>query len=190
MNEVGYYEQIASYLKDEMQALLLTLGHFVIDFQSCGNTDLSSGLKEILRTNPSIEDEKLPEKIELTRGLHIDILGIIYWRSKMLSELLICEVKNHDLMLTDHAQLIGYCVASNVRYGLLISIDGRITGGFESILKNNPSLLNIDRERIKHRFGICSWNPRLNELFFDEIGAFNSLEALSRDIAFGFEETS
>jgi len=189
LKELEYYKQLASHLKDEMQSLLSTLGDFMVDFKSCGNIDLSFGLEELLRANQSIKDKSLLDKIELTRGLYVDILGIVYSQSRRLSELIICEVKNHNLTLTDHAQLIGYCIASDIRYGLLISIKGRITGGFESILKNNPFLLNIDRKGIVHKFGICSWNPKSSELFFDEIGAFNSLEALSRDIAFSFEET-
>lgn len=170
-----------------MQALLSNLGQFIVDFQACGTRDLSIGLEKLLRANPSIKDENLLRRIELTRGLFVDILGIVYSQSRKLSELIICEVKKHNLTLTHHAQLIGYCIASNIKCGLLISLRGRITGGFESILKNNPSLLNIDRKKIVHRFGICRWNPKPAELFFDEIGAFNSLEALCRYVAFAFE---
>lgn len=190
MKELEYYEQIASFLKDEMQASLSGLGKFLVEFQPCGNTDLSFGLQQVLRANPIIKDKSLQDKMELTRGLYVDILGIVYSKSKQSSELIICEVKKHNLTLTDHAQLIGYCIASNIRNGILISLGGRITGGFESILKNNPSLLNIHRKKIVHRFGICSWSPKSKELLFDQIGAFNSLEALCRYVAFVFEEVS
>lgn len=172
-----------------MQASLSSLGQFVVDFQSCeAGIDLSQGLERILNNNLSIKDKTLRDKVELMRGLYVDIIGIVCLPQRKLSELIICEVKKHDLTLTDHAQLIGYCIASNTKYGLLISIEGRITAGFESILKKNPSLLNIDRKKITHKFGICKWNPDQEELIFDEIGAFKSTEALCRHIAFSFVE--
>ncbi|MEM2145992.1 MAG: hypothetical protein QW279_11570 [Candidatus Jordarchaeaceae archaeon] len=179
---------ITLYLKDELNSSLSELGKFVVDFRSCGNTDMYSGIKEILKANPLIKDEYLSNKIDLYRGLYVDIIGVIHSLANKRSELIICEVKSNKLTLTDHAQLIGYCVASNVKLGLLIALGGRITGDFESILNNNPALIKIVRKDFAHLFGICSWDPSSKELLFDDKGAFKSLTALSRKIASNLEK--
>lgn len=170
-----------------MKNHLSGLGEFVIDFTPCGRSDISSGLRKILKSN-SIVDSILMTKVKLTKRLFVDILGLVYSKIKKKGYLIVCEVKNHSLTLTDFAQLIGYCIASNVKYGLLISLDKRITGGFEAILKQSSSLVKVKRIKITHFFAICMWRTNLKELFFNEIGAFTSLLAICRDIASSLEK--
>jgi len=181
LSETEYYIEICEYLKEEIENRLSRLGEFITDFMPCGSKDLSSGLKSILKSEKII-DPNLEAKVKFTRGLFVDILGLVYSKTKKKGELIICEVKPHNLTLAHLTQLIGYCIASNVKYGLLISIDKQITSGFETILKQAP-LVKIERRSTTHYFAICTWKTTLKELYFDEIGAFNSLLALSRHIA-------
>lgn len=183
MQEQKYYEPMCEYLKTRMNDYLSNLGDFIVDFIPCGTRDLAYGFKEIADKN---EISIVNIKSELMRGLYIDILGLVY--SNNIAKLIICEVKNDTLTLTHYAQLMGYCIASNTEYGILVGIEKRITGGFESILKQNKSLLEIKREEIVHKFSICFWKPSMNDLIFNEIGAFKSLYRLSRDIAYSLDK--
>lgn len=182
MNEITYYPDIANNLKAELESNLSDLGDFIVDFQPCGTVDLANGLNIISERN-GIKPSALGVEQELVRGLFIDILGCVYSNDKKCGKLIICEVKKRRLTLTDHAQLIGYCIASKINYGVLISIDGRITGGFENILKCSPHLVDIRTIKATYQIGIGRWNTKNKEYLFDGIGFFDSFTALSRIIA-------
>ncbi len=177
--EIEYYPEICNYLKSQLFRHLSTIGDFVVDFIPCGTIDLRSGLLKMFTVN-GIEDELLKSRAELAKGLYVDIAGMVYSMDTGKGELVICEVKKGNLTLTHCSQLIGYCIAADVPYGLLIGVDGEITGGFESVLNQKPSLLLIDRLKMTHRIGICSWVDS-RKLVFNR-GAFRSILEVGRGI--------
>ena len=182
MNEISHYPNISDSFKAELESNLSELGDFIVDFQPCGTVDLARGLHIISERN-EIEPDVFGIEPEFVRGLFIDILGCVYSNDKKRGKLIICEVKKNKLTLTDHAQLIGYCIASKINYGILISIDGRITGGFENILKCSPHLVDIGTKNTTYKIGIGMWNNKNKEYMFDNLGHFKSFIDLSRFIA-------
>jgi len=181
-SETEYYPEICNYLKDQLLRSLSTVDGFIVDFIPCGTIDLRSGLLKMLTAN-EIEDEQLKSRAELAKGLYVDIAGIVYSKDAGKGELVICEVKKGDLTLAHCSQLIGYCIAADIPYGLLISVDGGITGGFESVLNQKPSLFKIDRLGMTHRIGICSWVDS-RKLVFNR-GAFRSMLEFGRELGVG-----
>lgn len=111
------------------------------------------------------------------------VCGCVYSMNGERGLLFISEVKKGKLSLTHLAQLIGYCIASKTRYGLLIGIDKRVTGGFENIVRRNPHLLHFKLGNSEYNIGVGWWNSNTNEFNFDDFGKINSYTHLSRHIA-------
>ncbi len=184
--EVEFYNEISIYLRTSILDNITEFGRFIVDFIPCGTTDLRIGLNEFMRRN-SIQDANLRALAELCRGLKIDILGIVYSVDKNQGIVIICEIKIGDLSLNDYSQLIGYCIASDTPYGLLIGIDGQKSRDFKLALIQKPTLIEITRTHdISHKIGICCWNSHTKRLVFDNDGAFESNPHLIRELAYKF----
>lgn len=186
-SEVEFYNEISNYLKTTVLNNISNLGNFIVDFIPCGTMDLRAGINQFLQKN-SIQNANLRALGELCRGLKIDILGVVYSIDESNGIVLICEIKIGDLSLNDYSQLIGYCIASDTSYGLLISIDGQISRDFKLALIQKPSLVEIKRmPEISHKIGICRWNSDIKNLTFYEDGAFESMPHLVRELAYSFD---
>jgi hypothetical protein len=194
-NEIKYYEKISVFLKNGISNELSMLNKFVVDFKPCGaidKIDFRDGLLKILEEN-SIKNEQLQAVAEAAKGLYVDILGLVYSIKKDVGRTIICEIKPSSLNLTDYSQLIGYCIASDTQYGLLIAINEGLTKGFRSILMRKPEILRIKRvirgREIVHKIGTCSWLEKMRKIRFNK-SAFKSLPHFSREIASDLEYNS
>jgi len=190
-NETSYYDEICNYLTSNLVQHLGQLGDFIVNFRSCENVDLRAKLHQMLIDN-SIHTRKLTELTELTKGLYVDIVGLVYSVPQQSGELIICEVKNNPLTLTHCSQLVGYCISADAPYGLLIGINQGITRGFQSILNLKPSILHIERKvgrkKMTHEIGLCKWESPRQRLLFNRAGRIDSLLDLSRALACSLNE--
>ncbi len=176
--ESSFYDSIASFMRGRIGAEVSNGRTFEI--VTCGSVDMRNGIRRINGMLPK-KSRRLDEYSDGTKGLFVDLVGILQNNVTEEFSLLICEVKMGRPTLTDLAQLLGYCAASTARHGLLISVGHSITGGLESILRNNRSLVDVRRTNgVRHSVGIATWVG--SELRFDDIGFYRSIESLGREM--------
>lgn len=176
--ESEFYPSIASYIGERVRDELRDGRSFEI--VACGTVDMRDGIRRIAEAL-HVKSRNLNRYAENARGLFVDLVGVVQDDASGDFTCLICEVKMGRPTLTNLAQLLGYCVASNARHGLLVSIGHSITAGLEAILRNNRSLIDVRRtDGFRHSVGIASWIG--SELRFDDIGFYRSVESLARDL--------
>ncbi len=178
--ERSYYPAIADFLRARFQREIVT-GDLKSDFISCGIVDMRSGIVRLISSMSLNRKEELETYVQKTRSLFVDIVGMVYNQKAIKHSFLICEVKLGEINLTDLAQLLGYCVASNTRHGILISIGKNITRGFESIIKANHQVIDLKRaDGFRHSLSIATWKD--NEMLFDNLGYARTAEIIARDM--------
>ena len=177
--ESSFYPSIVDYIERRIKA---ELGDgFDFRMAVCGVVDMRDGLRRINRQLHH-QNESLDNYAERTRGLFVDLAGILQSRTGNRFATLICEVKVGRLNLTHLAQLLGYCIASNTRHGLLISVNHSVTSGLEAVLRNNHSIVDVRRlDKSRHTIGIATWTG--GALRFDDIGFYTSVESLGRSMS-------
>ena len=187
VGEKSYYSEIATWLKDYIGSTMQQYGNYIVDTEICATIDLSRGLRKLLRKN-KISSDQLLRKADLTRGLKVDILVLVYDRAQLKGEIIISEVKRkRGLSLHDCSQLVGYCICSDTRFGLLINVDGGISDALREILAQNTALTDIiqivnGRQTIR-RIGILTWESKTRRGTFLPNGYLRSLPGLCRKIA-------
>lgn len=185
--ETSYYAEIATWLKDYVNAALRAFGNYLVDAEVCHPGYLSEGIARLMIKN-KIKSAELQRKIALTKELKVDIILLIYDVTSEKSEIVICEVKKKDgLSLMDCSQLLGYCISADFNFGLLINVDGGLTDTFRDILTQNMTLTHVvqivNGEKKTRKIAFLTWESKTRRGIFLPNGYSKNLREFSQEIS-------
>lgn len=117
--------------------------------------------------------------------LNLDIFALITNGIKF--ELLILEIKlMNSAGLKEWSQLVGYCLVSGAKYGLLINIDNGASPRLAQILSTEDHLSHIktivDEDSLEHCLGFMQWDSLTKNFEYSNLGLIRSLSALSNHL--------
>ena len=117
--------------------------------------------------------------------LHLDISIVVENKKNGRFEIIIFEVKKvKTLGLGELSQLIGYCLVSKSRFGVLINVDKSVSGEFSVILDGDLDLTKIirkiDNKEIEHRLGVMIWNSKTLKIEYTNSGSIKTMPELIR----------
>ena len=170
-NEVSYYPEIQRFIEEQLKS------NFRISSQRelCvywGIGELKTNLQRIISAHPD-ECECVRSFANRVPPLNLDIFALITDRTHF--ELLILEVKLlHGAGLKEWSQLIGYCLVSGAKYGLLVNIEN---GGSPRL---NETIINETHR--SHCLGLMTWDSLTQNFEYSNLGAVKSLSDLSEQI--------
>ena len=176
--EVDHYEEIAFALKEVFTSNLQTKG---LEVQVLIG-EISSALRTLL-ANGYVAGEALKEYAANVHRLHLDIAITIENRVNGKFEIIIFEIKKTKRIgLTELSQLIGYCLVSKAKFGILVNVDNSISDEFSIILDADKDLTEIvrviDGDNIVHKFGVMSWNSITKRIEYTQSGHIKTLPEL------------
>lgn len=188
-NEVSYYPEIQSFIEAQLKS----------NFRAKHHRELSVfwGIGE-LKTNLQRIISNEPEKCNCVRNfaqrvppLNLDIFALI--TDGIRFELLILEVKlMNSAGLKEWSQLVGYCLVSRAKYGLLVNINNGASPRLAHILstENHVSDIqtNIDGKNYEHCLGFMQWDSLTQSFEYSNLGMIKSLSELSNQIADAFTD--
>ena len=186
-NETSYYPEIQSFIEMQLRSNFLASNHKEL-FVYWGIGELKASLQRIISENPA-ECACAVSFTEHTQPLSLDIFALI--TDSVKYELLILEVKLvKSAGLSEWSQLVGYCLVSCAKYGLLVNIDNGSSPRLTHMLQSEPHISQIQTivggELREHRLGFMQWNSITRNFEYSNLGSIKSLSELSKSIASGF----
>ncbi len=187
-NEVSYYPEIMSFLKEQIESNFNAYEKPLKVF--CKTGELRSGLQEIIREN-DITTQSILQFAASTPPLSLDIFALITNGEKY--ELLILEVKLlNSVGLTQLSQLIGYCIVSNAQYGLLVNVNGGESPRLTNLIMSEPDVTHIVRNLnnntiVEHNLGVMEWDSDTQNLNYTGYGKIRTISELCRELAQEFD---
>ena len=180
--EVEYYEEIAMELANIIRSNLPD-NNFVVK-PLIG--EVSSGLRTLIANGYEAGD-LLRNYSKSVHKLHLDISIIIENLTTGKFEVIIFEVKRvKNLGLSELSQLIGYCLVSKSKFGILINVDTAVSREFSVILDGDKDLTEIvriiDSNEIKHCFGVMVWNSVTLKIEYTNSGSIKSIPQLVEQV--------
>jgi len=118
-----------------------------------------------------------------TPPLNLDIFGVI--TNGIEFEIIVLEVKLRESTgLAEWSQLLGYCLVSGAKYGLLVNINAGASPRLKDILVTEVDASRIVRrkangETIEHLLGFMQWNTDTKNFEYSNMGQLWSLSELS-----------
>lgn len=185
--ETSYYPEIQTFIEQQLASNFRAAKHHDLHVY-WGIGELKKNMLRIIRENPDIcacmtsFADRLPP-------LDLDIFAVITDASNF--ELLILEVKRmNSVGLKEWSQLLGYCLVSGAKYGLLVNIDNGASERLSDILitEGHLSLIRtiIDSSYRNHYLGCMSWDSRTHDFIYNNLGYIKSLSQLSNILASEF----
>ncbi len=183
-NEVSYYPEIQRFIEAQLKSNFLAQCHRELDvFWGIG--ELKTNLQRIINANPekcgcaAAFAQRVPP-------LNLDIFALITDGNKF--ELLILEVKlMNSAGLKEWSQLVGYCLVSGAKYGLLINIDNGSSPRLSQILSTEDHLSHIrtlvNGRSHEHCLGFMQWDSLTQNFEYSNLGMIKSLSELSEHLA-------
>lgn len=179
-NEVSYYPEIQRFIEDQIKSNLLAKGIDDIEvFWGIG--ELKTNLKDIVRRNPE-KCQCVEVFSKRTLPLNLDIFALVTNGIKF--ELLILEVKlMNSAGLKEWSQLVGYCLVSDAKYGLLVNIDAGASDRLSDILRTEQKLSQIKTitnfGTKDHYLGFMQWDSLTQSFDYTNLGVIKSLSDLT-----------
>jgi hypothetical protein len=157
----------------------------------CKTGELSSGLRNIINEN-HLKIKDIDDFATSVPPLNLDIFAIITDGNKF--EILILEIKKtKSVGLNQWSQLVGYCIVSNARFGLLINIDAGASLRLIDLLQNDINISTIQRIKAQgnnsvHILGMMEWNSMTKNIEYSNLGSVPSISKLCNLIWERFNE--
>jgi len=177
--EVQYYPeiskelvtQIKANLPDEMDIKVLPL---IGEIRGSLLTMIANGYDA---------GEPLKDYSQSIHRLYLDISIILENKENGKFDIVIFEIKKVKKMgLSELSQLIGYCLVSKVKFGVLINVDTAVSQNLSIILDDDPDLTHITRlidgQKINHELGVMVWNSSTQRIEYTNSGAIKSMPHL------------
>lgn len=186
-NELSYYPEIQSFIEDQIKSNLLAKGISDIEvFWGIG--ELKTNLKKIVREHPQ-KCQCVKIFSERTLPLNLDIFALVTNGVKF--ELLILEVKLMSAVgLKEWSQLVGYCLVSDAKYGLLVNIDAGASERLKDILRTEQKLSHIstisELGRKDHYLSFMQWDSLTQNFDYTNLGFVKSLSGLTDKLSDDF----
>lgn len=182
-NEISYYKEIQEFIETQLKSNFLVANHREL-YVYWGIGELKKNLHRIIHEHP-LECSCVLEFAENIPPLDLDIFALITDGNKF--ELLILEVKLvRSVGLNEWSQLIGYCLVSGAKYGLLVNIDSGSSERLTHMLYNESHISYIhtivnNLPRI-HMLGFMQWDSLTHNFEYSNLGFIKSLSELSNRI--------
>ena len=182
-NEVSYYPEITRFIEMQLQSNFRARKKNSIHiYWKIG--EMKSKLEELI-TEHSAECACLKEFARKMPPLNVDIFAVITDGVKF--ELLILEVKLlKSAGLAQWSQLIGYCMVTDCKYGLLVNIDGGASDRLIELLRQNMDVSRIVRlkasNQIETLLGFMEWNTITKNFEYSGLGQLFSLSLISDEL--------
>lgn len=186
-NEVSYYPEIQTFIEAQLKSNFRAGRQRELEvFWGIG--ELKSNLWRMLNENP--------EKCACARAfaqqvppLNLDVFALVTDGVKF--ELLILEVKlMASVGLKEWSQLVGYCLVSGAKYGLLVNINNGASPRLSRILtmENHISHIKtvVGNEAREHCLGFMQWDSLTQSFEYSNLGFIKSLSGLSSQLVSGF----
>lgn len=186
-NEVSYYPEIQSFIEDQLKSNFRTKRHRELSvFWGIG--ELKTNLQRMLIESPNI-CSCVKDFVKRVPPLNLDIFALITDGKRF--EILILEVKlMNSVGLKEWSQLVGYCLVSGAKYGLLVNIDNGASPRLAHILCTEvhiSDIQNLVAETIqKHLLGFMQWDSLTQSFEYSNLGLIKSLSDLSNHLAAQF----
>lgn len=183
-NEVSFYPEIQRFIEEQLKSNFRIGNERELNvFWGIG--ELKTNLQRILSEYPT-ECACARAFSQRVPPLSLDIFALITDGIKF--ELLILEIKLvRSAGLKEWSQLVGYCLVSGAKYGLLVNIDNGGSPRLMHILSTEQHLSHIDtvvsNEQREHFLGFMQWDSLTRNFEYSNLGAIKSLSALSDQIS-------
>lgn len=187
-NEVSHYLQIQHFIEEQLRSNFTAAEHPFFVYWGIG--ELKSNLQRIIREHP-IECGCAARFTESMVPLNVDIFAIVTDTKKF--ELLILEIKLvRSAGLREWSQLVGYCLVSGAKYGLLVNIDNGASSRLTQILGSDKYLSKIitlrDTKMYEHFLGFMQWDSLTRNLKYNNFGYIRTLFDLTDKIIAEFSK--
>ena len=186
-NEVSYYPEIQAFIEEQLKSNFRAKGRKTLDvFWGIG--ELKANLQRIIAEHPD-KCECAKSFASRVPPLNLDIFALITDGTQF--EILILEVKRMSgAGLKEWSQLVGYCLVSGARYGLLVNIDNGASSRLADILSAEPHVSDIKvivgGEMREHCLGFMQWDSLTRNFDYTNLGLIRSLSELSRHLGNDF----
>ncbi len=177
--EVDYYKEIAKSITDFFVANLRQPQTYKV---SPLIGEVSSAIRTLI-VNGYNAGKALEEYGKSVHRLHLDISLLIENTENGKFEIIIYEIKRTTkLGLNELSQLIGYCLVSQAKFGVLVNVDNSVSREFSVILDADKNLTKIvrliDSQQITHKLGVMVWNSNTLKMEYTEAGAIKTMAEL------------
>lgn len=182
--EVDYYNDIARTVVNLIRANLSGDNQYRV-YPLIG--DPNSAVRTLASNGYDIGEQV----VEYVHGMHrlfLDVSVVVENLINRKFEFVIFEVKVGGVVgLTELSQLIGYCLVSKVKFGILLNIDDSISANFSMILNSDPDLTTIrrllmDGRTISHELGVMIYDSEAQNLLYTSVGPLPSVAQLVQKI--------
>lgn len=187
-NEVSYYPEIQQFIEAQIKSNFSAQNCELEVFWGIG--ELKGKLQRIITENP-LKCNCAKAFAQRVPPLNLDIFALI--TDGKTFELLILEVKRmQSAGLKEWSQLVGYCLVSGAKYGLLINVNNGASYRLSQILATEEHLSHIrtivnDKER-EHCLGFMQWDSLTQSFEYSNLGTIKSLSELSNKLAEKFKK--
>ena len=179
-NEVSYYQDIQQFIEEQLKSNFKAASKRDL-YVFWGIGELKTELQRIIAEHPvqcacaEIFSKRVPP-------LNLDIFALVTDGQKF--ELLILEVKLVTAAgLSEWSQLIGYCLVSGAKYGLLLNIDNGGSQRLMQMLQTEKHISHIqtivNKDHREHMLGFMQWNSFTHNFEYSNLGTIKSLSDLS-----------
>lgn len=188
-NEVSYYPEIQAFIEAQLKSNFRARNNRELEvFWGIG--ELKTNLQRILRDNPD-KCACAAAFAQRTPPLNLDIFALITDGRKF--EILILEVKlMNGAGLKEWSQLVGYCLVSGAKYGLLININNGASPRLAQILSTEAHLSHIqtivNEQHHEHNLGFMEWDSLTQSFDYSNLGVVKSLSDLSNRLSTEFAD--
>jgi hypothetical protein len=182
-NEVSYYPEITRFIEMQLQSNFKAKGKNNLHiYWKIG--EMKSKIEEMIAEHPA-ECKCLKNFTRRMPPLNVDIFAVITDGEKY--KLIVLEVKlRKSAGLAQWSQLIGYCMVTDCKYGLLVNIDGDASDRLIDLLRQNMDVSKIVRLKgnkpIETLLGFMQWNSITKNFEYSGLGQLCSLSAVSDDL--------
>lgn len=188
-NEISYYTEIQVFIKEQLKSNFLVQNRREL-YVFWGIGELKTNLIRIIKENPE-ECSCATEFAKRVPPLSLDIFALITDGVKF--ELLILEVKLvNSVGLKEWSQLVGYCLVSGAKYGLLVNINNGASPRLSQVLQYEKHMSNIAttvQDRLQcHMLGFMQWNSFTKNFEYTNLGFIKSLSSLCQKISGDFAQ--
>lgn len=186
-NEVSYYSEIQTFIEMQLKSNFAASNRREL-YVFWGIGELKAQLQRIIREHPS-ECACAASFAERTPHLNLDIFALITDGRKF--EILILEVKLvRSAGLSEWSQLVGYCLVSGAKYGLLVNIDNGGSTRLTQLLQTERHISHIttivNAEQRENLLGFMQWSSLTQNFEYSNLGVIRSLSELSSRLALEF----
>ncbi len=189
-NEISYYPEIQRFIEAQLKSNFLAGSkHELYVFWGIG--ELKANLQRIISEYPA-ECACADNFAKCVPPLNLDIFALVTDGKKF--ELLILEIKLvKSAGLNEWSQLVGYCLVSGAKYGLLVNIDSGGSQRLMQMLQTERHISHIhtvvNGTRRDHMLGFMQWDSLTQNFEYSNLGTIKSLPDLSDRLVSEFSKS-